>query len=268
MNTSGIQNKSQVSAQNANMSSFKTNQNLDRLSKISERLANIHLNIENDKYSKYEEVEVRIANLDEKNIETNELTFKTFNQIKEQITSIIQNIEEDRQKFEATYESRTQYISALEFKLMKRFEGESTERKEMEKRLYGQIDDRFYILKNELYKEEKNRTESVENFKFYLETEVPKIVEQMKNEQSDREEGDGMLNKMIDEEFAKLADVLSSEKKAREETEEAFLDMLRSIINKIKGELENEKKQREATEEMLLSLLEETCNKLDVAAQH
>ena len=176
MNTSGIQNKSQVSAQNANMSSFKTNQNLDRLSKISERLANIHLNIENDKYSKYEEVEVRIANLDEKNIETNELTFKTFNQIKEQITSIIQNIEEDRQKFEATYESRTQYISALEFKLMKRFEGESTERKEMEKRLYGQIDDRFNILKNELYKEEKNRTESVENFKFYLETEVPKIV--------------------------------------------------------------------------------------------
>ena len=71
MNTSGIQNKSQVSAQNANMSSFKTNQNLDRLSKISERLANIHLNIENDKYSKYEEVEVRIANLDEKVIETN-----------------------------------------------------------------------------------------------------------------------------------------------------------------------------------------------------
>ena len=118
------------------------------------------------------------------------------------------------------------------------------------------------------YKEDKNRTESVENFKFYLETEVPKIVEQMKNEQGDREEGDAMLNKMIDEEFAKLADVLSSEKKAREETEEAFLDMLRSIINKIKAELENEKKQRESTEEMLLSLLEETCNKLDVAAQH
>ena len=163
MNTSGIQNKSQLSQ---NMSSFKTNQNLDRLSKISERLANIHLNIENDKYSKYEEVEVRIANLDEKNIETNELTFKTFNQIKEQITAIIQNIEEDRQKFEATYESRTQYISSLEFKLMKRFEGEATERKEMEKRLYSQIDDRFNILKNELYKEEKNRTESVENFKF------------------------------------------------------------------------------------------------------
>ena len=249
------------------MSSFKTNQNLERLGKISERLNNIHLNIENDKYSKYEEVEVRIANLDEKVIETNEATFKTFNQTKEQITQIIQSIEEDRQKFEASYESRTQYISQLEFKLMKRFETESSERKDMEKRLITQIDDRYNILKNELFKEEKNRNESVENFKFYLETEVPKIVENMKNEQADREEGDEMLNKMIDEEFAKLAEVLGSEKKAREETEEAFLDMLRSIINKIKAELENEKKQREATEESLLTLLEETCNKLDIAAQ-
>ena len=34
------------------MSSFKTNQNLERLGKISERLNNIHLNIEKDKYSK------------------------------------------------------------------------------------------------------------------------------------------------------------------------------------------------------------------------
>lgn len=263
MNTSQSQQNQNQSA----ISSFKTNQNLERLSKISERLTNIHLNIENDKYSKYEEVEVRIANLDEKVIETNEINFKSFNQVKDQISKIIQSIEEDRQKFDAVYESRTQYISQLEFKLMQRFEAESTERKSMEKRLYGQIDDRYNILKNELFKEEKNRNESVENFKFYLETEVPKIIEQMKNEQSDREEGDAVINKMIDEEFSKLAEVIATEKKAREETEEAFLDMLRSIINKIKTELENEKKQREATEETLLNLLEETCNKLDVAAK-
>ena len=254
-------------SQGMNMSSFKTNQNLERLGKISERLNNIHLNIENDKYSKYEEVEVRIANLDERMIETNEANFKTFAQSKDQISKIIQSIEEDRAKFEAVYESRTQYISQLEFRLMKRFESEASERKDMEKRLFAQIDDRYGVLKNELFKEEKNRNESVENFKFYLETEVPKIVEQMKNEQTDREEGDELINKMIDEEFAKLSEAISSEKRAREETEEAFLDMLRSIINKIKAELENEKKQRELTEENLLSLLEETCNKLDLASQ-
>lgn len=263
MNTS----QSQQQNNQLNMSSFKTNQNLDRLSKLSERLNNIHLNIENDKYSKYEEVEVRLANLDEKVIETNESNFKTFNQTKDQISKIIQSIEEDRQKFDASYENRNQYLSQLEFKLMQRFENESTERKAMEKRLTSQIDDRFNVLKNELYKEEKNRNESVENFKFYLETEVPKIIEQMKNEQSDREEGDALINKMIDEEFVKLNDLVENERKARDETEEAFLEMLRSIINKIKVELENEKKQREASEQALLQLLEDTCNKLDVASK-
>lgn len=262
MNTSQSQqnNKSQ-------MSSFKTNQNLDRLGKLSERLNNIHMNIENDKYSKYEEVEVRLANLDEKVIETNESNFKTFNQTKEQISKIIQSIEEDRQKFDASYENRNQFLSQLEFKLMQRFEAEATERKNMEQRLTNQIDDRYNVLKNELTKEEKNRNESVENFKFYLETEVPKIVEQMKNEQSDREEGDALINKMIDDEFAKLNDLIENERKARDETEEAFLEMLRSIINKIKVELENEKNQRIATEENLMKLLEETCNKLDIATK-
>ena len=270
MNTSGL-NKSGLNNSNVsggmNPTSFKTNQNLDRLSKISEKLNKIHFNIENDKNAKYEEIESRLAGIDEKNIESNEINFKTFNQIKDQISKIIQSIEEDRQKFEASYEARTQYVSSLEFKLMQKFDNESTERREMEKRLYSQIDDRFNILKNELAKEEKNRNESVENFKFYLETEVPKIVEQMKNEQADREDGDNTINKMIDDEFTKLNTIIANEKNAREETEEAFLDMLRSIINKIKAELENEKKQREATEENLLTLLEETCSKLDAAAK-
>lgn len=256
-----------TSFQQQNVASYKTNQNLDRLTKISEKLNNIHLNIENDKYSKYEEVEVRVANLDEKSIESNEMNFKAFNQTKEQISKIIQCIEEDRQKFESTAESRNQYVSMLEFKLLQRFESESGERKEMEKRLLTQIDDRYNILKNELFKEERNRNESVENFKFYLETEVPKIVEQMKTEQTDREEGDNLIYKMIEDEFAKIMEMMSGEKKAREETEEAFLDMLRSIINKIKAELENEKKLREATEETLLNLLEETCSKLDIASK-
>ena len=68
MNTSSLSQR-QSGNQNLNQSgasSFKTNQNLERLNKISQRLNNIHLNIENDKNSKYEEVESRLANLDER----------------------------------------------------------------------------------------------------------------------------------------------------------------------------------------------------------
>ena len=91
----------------------------------------------------------------------------------------------------------------LEFKLMERFDSESQERKDMDKRLSTLIDEKHSVLKNELCKESKNRNESIENFTFYLESEVPKIVDQMKAEQADREDGDGNINKVISDEFNK-----------------------------------------------------------------
>lgn len=52
---------------------------------------------------------------------------------------------------------------------MEKFDAESQERKDMERRLVSLVDDRFSILRNELNKEARNRNESVENFTFYLE---------------------------------------------------------------------------------------------------
>jgi hypothetical protein len=161
------------------------------------------MNIESEKYNKFEDIEVRINKMDEKNSETNEITFKTFSQIKEQMMKIIQSIEEDKQNYESSFESRTQVISMLEFKLLEKFDQESSERKEMEKRLLNQIDDKYGILSNELSKEVKNRNESIDNFTFYLESEVPKIVEQMKNEQIDREDSDININNAVSDEFNK-----------------------------------------------------------------
>jgi hypothetical protein len=141
--------------------------------------------------------------MEERHLEVNEINFKNFSAVKEQISKIIQSIEEDKQKYESSYESRTQYITMMEFKLMERFDSESQERKDMERRLLGVVDEKHSILRNELAKEGKNRNESVENFTFYLESEVPKIVEQMKGEQIDREEGDTNVNKTISDEFNK-----------------------------------------------------------------
>jgi CRISPR/Cas system-associated protein Csx1 len=69
-------------------------------------------------------VEVRINNVDEKALEYNETTFKTFNVVKDQISKIIKSIEEDKQKYESSYENRTQYLRMLEFKILERFDGE------------------------------------------------------------------------------------------------------------------------------------------------
>jgi hypothetical protein len=127
------------------------------------------MNIENDKYNRYEEIEVRLNTLDERSSEANETSFKTFTQVKDQMTRIMQTIEEDRQKYEASFEARTQHISMLEFKLLERFDAEGQERKDMEKRLFNLVDDRYGLLRSELSRENKNRNESIDNFTFYLE---------------------------------------------------------------------------------------------------
>lgn len=246
---------------------FAASQNLDRLAKLNEKLNSIHINIETEKYSKYEEIEVKLNNLGDTHNDANEKNLKAFSVVKEQIAHIIKQLEDDKQEYEHNYENRSNYIRMLEFKIMERFEAESNDRKDGERGLILYIDEKFNILKNELSKEAKNRNDSIENFTFYLESEIPKIIEQMKTEQVEREEADNNISRMISEEFARLTMLISNEKKTREETEEAFLDMLRSVINKVKNELESEKREREKTEETLLTLLEETCSRLDEASR-
>ncbi len=114
--------------------------------------------------------------MDEKNSDSNELNFKNFSAVKEQVSKIIQQIEEDKQKYESSFENKTQHITLLEFKLMEKFDAETQERKDMERRLVSLVDDRFSILRNELNKEGRNRNESVENFTFYLEVGLKYII--------------------------------------------------------------------------------------------
>ena len=71
----------------------------------------------------------------------------------------------------------------------------------MEKRMLGAVEERYSVLKHELAKESKNRNESIENFTFYLETEIPKIVDQLRNEQLDREDRDNDISKLVSDEF-------------------------------------------------------------------
>ena len=193
MNTSHYsQNMNEVQSPNA-----KTGENLNRLGKISEKLKNIHSNITSEKYSRYAEVEARLSALTDKSEESQNEILKNFESTKKEIAELIQMIENDRISFDESYEARTQYISKLEFKLMEQFNNERDERNAMCNRLISNVDNKYMILKNELAKEEKNRDESIDNFKNYLESEVPKLVSQMKNEQEVREDGKLYKNGII-----------------------------------------------------------------------
>ena len=63
------------------------------------------------------------------------------------------------------------------------------------------IEDKFSVLKNEISRESRNRYESIENLKTYLENDIPKLNETIKLEQDNREENDDVLLNKTNEEF-------------------------------------------------------------------
>ena len=158
---------------------------------------------------------------------------KLFNQIDQQNNNI-----------DSSYDQKMQYLRSLEEKVVERFEQESKLRKELERKAILLIEERYNFLINELGKEAKNRNESLENFHKIIESDIPKIQENLKDEQNDMIENDNTLNTRINDETQKLISLVMTEKKSREETEEALLEMLKAMINAMKTQLENEKKER------------------------
>jgi hypothetical protein len=65
------------------------------------------------------------------------------------------------------------------------------------------IEDKFNALKTEVSKESRNRYESIENLKSYLENDIPKLNETIKSEQEKREENDDEILNKTKEEFGR-----------------------------------------------------------------
>ena len=116
------------------------------------------------------------------------------------INRITKQIEEENQKSESLLENKNHYIKLLEQKIFERFNQESQIREEIGKKLFAVIDDKFNSLKVEISKESRNRYESIENLKGFLENDIPKLHDFIKSEGERREEGDELiLNKLNDD---------------------------------------------------------------------
>ncbi len=85
------------------------------------------------------------------------------------MNKIQKQIDDERQKSEAQIEAKNQHIKILENKIYDRFTQEAEIRKDIERRFSNLIDDKFNALKIEISKESRNRYESIESLKSYLE---------------------------------------------------------------------------------------------------
>ena len=139
--------------------------------------------------------------MDEHLTDISDQTGKKFNIIRENVIRIQKQLEDENQKAESLLENKNHYIKLLEGKIFERFNQEAQIREEIGKKMMTIIDDKFNALKVEISKESRNRYESIENLKSYLENDVPKLNEMIKSEQERREEGDELILKKATDEI-------------------------------------------------------------------
>ena len=118
------------------------------------------------------------------------------------INRITKQLEEENQKSEILLENKNHYIKLLEQKIFERFNQESQIREEIGKKLFTVIDDKFNSLKVEISKESRNRYESIENLKGFLENDIQREIV-MSGICKRREEGDDILLKKLSEDLNK-----------------------------------------------------------------
>ena len=158
------------------------------------------------------------------------------------------------------------YIKILEKKINERFDEERAKREDEESRIFNIINLRFKSLLNEINNETRNRLDSVENLKLYIDSQNkdnPDLNKNLIKEKNIRYENDNEINEKISQEFDKIENIIKKEKKTREESEQKILDIVQTSGNKNKLELKREKKERKNAEENILGLIEETINKIN-----
>ena len=158
------------------------------------------------------------------------------------------------------------YIKILEKKINERFDEERAKREEEESRIYNIINMKFKNLLNEISNESRNRIDSVENLKLYLDSQNkdnPDLNKNLIREKNIRYDNDSEINEKINQEIYKMENIIQKEKKIREENEQKIMDLVKKSADKNKLDLKREKKDRKNAEENILGLIEETINKIN-----
>ena len=148
-------------------------------------------------------------------------SYNKFKIIKENIKALSNQFEEEKLKEEHSLEKKMNYIKNLEKKIKERFDDERAKREEEESRIFNIINHRFKMLLNEINNESRNRIDSIENLKMYLDTQNkdnPDLNKNLIKEKNIRIENDNEINEKINQEIYKMENTIKKEKKTRQES--------------------------------------------------
>jgi hypothetical protein len=239
----------------------------DRINKLTDKLVGLHNGLEQDRSGRIDHLNLQMKSLDDKLATCQDASAKKFGILKEQIAVNEKDLDEERNNRERLAAGKTEAISIMDQRLQSALDSEQKARREAESRILTDFEERTNSVKMDIAREGQVRVGNESKLREYLEVDIPKLYETLKEEVIGREAMEQrMLTRAMDE-VMHLQEAVLREKQAREDTEEAMMKMMEDIIAKVQAEMDQERQEREQTEETLLLLLDSTCNKLCSAQQ-
>lgn len=239
----------------------------DRISRLSDKLCVLHEGLDQDRNTRFEHLQGKMRQLDERVSASQDTTNRKFSLMKEQLCVFQKDLDVERLNRENLAQEKHEEITQVDENLQATLQAEQEARRQTEARILHVFDSKTHALKDEVIKSGQLRMDNEASLRRYLEVDIPKLYESLKEEVDNREAMEQRMLKKAMDEVTQLQGAILAEKKAREDTEEAMLRMLEDVVMKMQAEIANERRERERTEEMLLNLLNETCHKLHVASQ-
>lgn len=240
----------------------------ERIERLSAKLNVVHEGVASgEKASKYDYLQEKVRKLDEKVAVSVDASQKKFSVIREQLVQFQKEVDHECKSRDDLANAQGKGISDIDKNMHKLLAAEQKELKDTEQRILQAFASKTNALKEQLTSSSKQRLENEANLRKYLDVDIPRLYEALKEEVNNREAMEQRMLRKAMEEVTQLQSAVLEEKKAREDTEEAMLRMMEDVVAKMQSEIATERQERERTEEMLLNLLHDTCHKLQVASQ-
>jgi len=192
---------------------------------------------------------------------------KKFNVVKDQLVVFRDELGAETLKRQELGRTKTNEISSFEKELQTALKAEQAQLRNAEQRVLSIFESKRTAIRDEMLRTTRSAGDNAGNLRRYLEEDVPKLYEMLKEETRSRDAMEKQMMGTAMEEVTELQQIIAAEKKKREDTEEVMLRMMEDAVSKMQGEIAAERRERKSTEQMLTALLQETCSKLRVASK-
>jgi hypothetical protein len=246
----------------ASRSTLGGSSHLERIHRLSEKIGDLKIVTEHEKYGRLDNVERTIKLLEDAVFEQQEQFTKKLTVLKEGANGIQKRFNDDKEEYDKHYNDDIQDMMLLEKKLQSLTDKEKTRRRDYENRLLNNIEEKSGFLKTEIQKENAIMSESFSQLNQIYESDIQKLQGGLAQEIDEREEGDNKMWEFSSNELRKIQDHVSEYKGSKDDGEKKIYATIKEAVTKIKELLDEEREVREITHEKMINLLEESCKNL------